>query len=67
MRLRRNCTKNEFLAQADEIGHRFIDKAYNSDRIEAKIQEVKKMDRTKLIKDKQTGFQNQCSTNRSRL
>lgn len=32
MRLRRNCMKNEdFLIQAEKIGHRFIDKGYNHD------------------------------------
>lgn len=35
MQLRRNCTKNnDFLIQAEKIGHRFINKGYDHDHIE---------------------------------
>ena len=54
MRLRRNCTKHEhFPAQVEKIGQRFTNKGYKQDLIKQKIEEVKRMDRATLIKDKE--------------
>lgn len=53
MHLHMNCTKkDDFLAQAEKIGHKFINKGYNSDHIKARIQELEKIDWFELIKDK---------------
>lgn len=53
MRLRRNCTlESDFLAQANNMGHRFIEKGYDSQYVKERISEVAEMNHNELIKDK---------------
>lgn len=53
MRLRRNCTnKSDFLAQAENMGHRFIKKGYDNQFVKRKITEVAEMNRNEFIKDR---------------
>lgn len=53
LRIKRNCTRKEdFQAQAKILEQRFINKGYEKKFITEKIQEVERMNRPTLMKDK---------------